>query len=262
MSPPEEMLRQTADQAVRDIVELDRQVACGEIGEADASTLRAGYETRAAQSLGALDAADPPAAPALPPAPRAWSLAYLLAGVVAVVAAVVLLPASLIDRPVGGFVTGNEAVQGGAPVLDASASVTDAQLEEVVAANPGVVGMRLALADRYVAQGDFGPAMRHYLDALRREPDNAEAHAHLGWLLLQIGQPQDASESVDRALTLDPSLDDALWFRANIALDGLDDPAAALASLAELGRRELSPAVRTQVEQLTATAQQRLGSAG
>lgn len=261
MSPPEEMLRQTADQAVRDIVELDRQVACGEISETDATTLRATYEARAAQAFGALDTADRPA-PAPPPAPRAWSLAYLLAGVVAVVATLVLLPASLIDRPVGGFVTGNEAVQGGAPVLDASATVTDAQLEEVVAANPGVVGMRLALADRYVAQGDFGPAMRHYLDVLRREPDNAEAHAHLGWLLLQIGQPQYASESVDRALALDPSLGDALWFRANIALDGLDDPAAALASLAELGRRELSPAVRAQVEQLTATAQQRLGSAG
>ncbi|MBW0108835.1 tetratricopeptide repeat protein [Pseudonocardia sp. KRD-182] len=261
MSPPEEILRQTADQAVRDIVELDRQVACGEIGEADASALRAGYEARAAQSLGALDVTDPPA-PAPLRAPRAWSLAYLLAGAVAVVAALVLLPASMIERPVGGFVTGNEAVQGGASALDPAATVTDAQLEEVVAANPGVVGMRLALADRYVAQGDFGPAMRHYLDALRREPDNAEAHAHLGWLLLQIGQPQDAAESVDRALALDPSLDDALWFRANIALDGLDDPAAALASLAELGRRELSPAVRTQVEQLTATAQQRLGSAG
>ncbi len=260
MSPPEEMLRQTAEQAVRDIIELDRQVACGEIDECDAGTLRAGYEARAAQSLGALESADPPA-PAPSPAPRAWSLAYLLAGVVAVVATLVLLPASLIDRPVGGFVTGNEAVQGGAPVLDASATVTDAQLEEVVAANPDVVGMRLALADRYVAQGDFGPAMRHYLDALRREPDNAEAHAHLGWLLLQIGRPQDASESVDQALAIDPSLDDALWFRANIALDGLDDPAAALASLAELGRRELTPAVREQVEQLTATAQQRVGSA-
>lgn len=261
MSTADELLRQTADQAVRDIVELDRQVACGEIGEADAATLRAGYEASAARSLGALDPAGPPA-PAPAPAPRAWSLAYLLAGVVAVVVALVLLPASLIDRPVGGYVTGNEAVQGGAPALDPSATVTDEQLEEVVAANPGVVGMRLALADRYVAQGDFGPAMRHYLDALRREPDNAEANAHLGWLLLQIGRPQDALESVDRALALDPSLDDALWFRANIALDGVDDPAAALVSLTELGRRELSPAVREQVDQLTETARQRLGETG
>ncbi len=261
MSIPDERLRQVADQAVRDIVELDRQVDCGEIDAADAGPLRAGYEARAAQSLGALGTADPPA-PARPPAPRAWSLAYLLAGVVAVVATLVLLPASLIDRPVGGFVTGNEAVQGAAPALDPSATVTDAQLEEVVAANPGVVGMRLALADRYVAQGDFGPAMRHYLDALRREPGNAEAHAHLGWLLLQIGRPQDGLESVDRALALDPSLDDALWFRANIALDGLDDPSSALVSLQELGGRELAPAVRAQVEGLAATAQQRLGSAG
>lgn len=45
---------------------------------------------------------------------------------------------------------------------------------------------------------------------------NADAMARLGWLLLQIGQPQEALRSVDEALAIKPSLDDARWFRANI----------------------------------------------
>jgi tetratricopeptide (TPR) repeat protein len=253
-------LREVADQAVRDLVELDAQVAAGEITAEAARPLRNRYEALAARALEALDShasTDDPA-PVRRKPPRAWTLAYVLAGVTALVAALVLLPASMIDRPAGGFVTGNEAVQqaGAAPPLDPSATVTDEQLEQVVAANPDVVGMRLALADRYVAEGEYGSAMRHYLEALRREPDNAEANAHLGWLLLQIDQPQEAMESVQKALTLDPSLDDALWFKANIQLYGLDDPSGAFTTLQELAGRDLSPEVRGQVDQLRATAEQ------
>jgi cytochrome c-type biogenesis protein CcmH/NrfG len=257
-------LRHLADQAVRDIVELDAQVAAGEISEADARPLRHRYESMAGRALEALDAlgTDGEAPPVARSRPRGWSLAYLLAGVVALVVAVVLLPTSVMQRPAGGFVTGNEAVQGAAPPLDPSATVTDEQLEQVVAANPDVVGMRLALADRYVAQGEYEPAMRHYLDVLRKEPGNVEALAHLGWLLLQIDQPDEALQAVDRALAIDPSLDDALWFKANILLYGRDDPAGALTVLGELAGRDLTPEVRAQVDQLTATAQQRAGGAG
>ncbi|OZM76389.1 tetratricopeptide repeat protein [Pseudonocardia sp. MH-G8] len=264
MTAREVQLRQLADQAVRDIVDLDAQVAAGEITEVDARPLRRRYETTAGRALEALDALDALGTDAEPPLmprsrPRGWSLAYLLAVVVALVAAVVLLPASLLERPAGGAVTGNEAVQGaaGAPPLDPSATVTDEQLEQVVAANPDVIGMRVALADRYVAQGEYEPAMRHYLDALRREPGNADALARLGWLLLQIDQPEEAMRSVEQALAIDPSLDEALWFKANIELYGVDDPTAALATLQELAGRDLPAEVRAQVDQLTATAEQR-----
>jgi tetratricopeptide (TPR) repeat protein len=266
VSSREGRLRQLADQAVRDIVELDGQVDAGDVPPEVAQPLRHRYESLAGRALEALDAdADADAADgpeplrAEPGRPRAWTLVYALAGVTALVAAVVLLPASVLDRPPGGFVTGNEAVQraDGAPPLDPSVAVSDEQLEQVVAANPDVVGMRLALADRYVAQGEYDRAMRHYLDALRREPGNAQALARLGWLLLQIDQPQPALESVQQALTIDPALDEALWFKANIQLHGLDDPDAALTTLQELSGRELTPEVRSQVEQLAATAEQR-----
>jgi tetratricopeptide (TPR) repeat protein len=265
VSSREGRLRQLADQAVRDIVELDAQVDAGEVPPEAAQPLRRRYESLAGRALEALDtdaAADTPEpARAEPGRPRTWTLVYALAGVAALVTAVVLLPASVLDRPPGGFVTGNEAVQGadGDPPLDPSVAVSDEQLEQVVAANPDVVGMRLALADRYVAQGGYDRAMRHYLDALRREPGNAQALARLGWLLLQIDQPQQALESVQQALTIDPGLDEALWFQANIQLYGLDDPAAALVTLQELSGHELTPEVRRQVEQLVATAEERHG---
>lgn len=273
MSIRELQLRQLADQAVRDIVELDEQVAAGEITDADARPLRRRYEGTAARALSALDARTPVPGqdelePARPLRPHGWVLVYAIVGVVAVLVTLVLLPASVIDRPVGGFVTGNEIGtdvgrdSGAAPPLDPSTPVTDEQLEEVVAANPDVVGMRLALADRYVGQGDYAAAMRHYLDALRREPDNAAGLTRLGWLLFQIDQPDDALASVQQALAIDPNLDEALWYRANIQLDGLDDPAGALTTLLVLKGRTLDPEIAAQVDELTAEAERRAAGTG
>lgn len=264
MTSDQARLRQVADQAVRDIVELEAQVSAGEIPAGVARPLRERYENLATQAWADLDAAPAERDNAgRAPRPGALSLAYAIAAGVALVAAVVLLPSSVLDRPAGGFVSGNEAVQqaGGTPTTDPSAAVSDSQLEQVVSANPTVTGMRLALADRYVAEKKFNPAMGHYLEALRREPDNAEALAHLGWLLLQVDQPQRALDSVQQALTISPSLDDALWFRANIQLD-LKDPTAALSTLRELSQRPLSPEVKDQVDQLIATTTQNAGGAG
>ncbi|MBN9098027.1 MULTISPECIES: cytochrome C biosynthesis protein [unclassified Pseudonocardia] len=263
---PRAQLHELADQAVRDIVELDAQVAAGEIPAAAAEPLRHRYEATADQALRALDAGagagHEPAAPVEPARPgrRAWTLAYSLAGVAVLVAGLVLLPDSVLTRPTGGFVTGNEVMTAsGAPPLDPTARITDTQLEQVVAANPGVVGMRLALADRYVAEGTYDPAMRHYLDALRREPRNAEGLAHLGWLLWLIRQEGPAWDSVNQALAVDPTQQDGLWFRAVIALDGRNDPATALATLAQLQRQTLAPEVAAQVQQLADTARGRAG---
>lgn len=258
MSRRQARLRQLADQAVRDIVELDAQVDAGEVAEDVARPLRRRYESLAGRALEALEAdgdggGEAESGKSGPGRPLPWMLAYALAGI-GLVAAIVLLPASVLERPAGGFVTGNEAVQGVAG--NPAATVSDDQLEQVVAANPEVVGMRLALADRYVAQGEYDRAVRHYLEALRREPRNADGLSGLGFLLLQIGQPQEALTAVDEALTIDPSLDRALWYKANIQLYGLNDAAAARGTLRELSTRDLTPQVREQVDQLLATAEQ------
>jgi Tfp pilus assembly protein PilF len=132
---------------------------------------------------------------------------------------------------------------------------TNEEMEDVVAQNPDVLDMRLALAHRYLDEADYLAAARHYLVALDRGPSNVEAQSHYGWLLMQAGEPDQAMEYVDRALAQDPREVEALWFKANIALYGLSDPAGALAVLEQLQRRtDIEPGTRSQVETLIAEA--------
>lgn len=267
-------LQELADQALRDLVELDRQVDDGEIPDTAAAGLRGRYRATAARALAALDTAQEPqepeeaeqatpAAPAKPRRSRARIAAYGLTAVAAVVAAAVLLPLSVAERPDGGFATGNElGASAPGPLSRAPAAISDAELEAVVEDSPGVIGMRLALAQRYADRGDYEGAAEHYAAVLRRDPGNAVAQAHFGWLLLQLGRPAEAMEWVDRALAAPQPPLEALWFRANIQLHGLDDPAGALATLERMRRRDLPPTVARQVDELAATAGQRQEEAG
>lgn len=248
--------REIADQALTDIVELEAQVVGGEIDADRARELRQRYEAVAAQALTAADSPDTPTA--RPPevrGPRTWTLAYVLAATVALVAALVLLPAAVVDRPPGGAATGIEPMAGGPsepPPIDPAAADNE-QLEQVVADNPDVVGMRLALADRYVATGDYGAAMRHYIEALNQRPDDADVHTRLAWLLLQIGQTRPALDNVDRALALRPDSAEAAWVRANILIDGTGDPRGGITVLEDLATRpDLPPQFRSRVEELLA----------
>ena len=265
-------LEQERDQALRDLVDLERQVADGELPADVAAGLRDRYERTAAAALTQLEVAAAGGTGA-EPAPdrtswRARWAAYGLALAVAVFAAVVLLPVYLGERPTGGAVSGNEALgsppaaegQGDAP-RDLS-TVTNEEMEVVVTENPEVTGMRLALAHRYLDDADYLAAARHYLVALDQEPRSVEAQAHYGWLLMQLDEPAQAMEFVEGALAQDPRAEEALWFAANIALYGLSDPARAVAALELLQEKpELAPEVRTQVEALIAEARSQ-GSSG
>jgi tetratricopeptide (TPR) repeat protein len=269
MTVDRDLLQQQRDQALHDLLDLERQVEDGEIGAAAAVGMRRRYQAAAAAAMAALadspEVANEPDAHLLVARPTrrrryALTAAYALAAVTATFAAAVLLPRFTNDRPPGGVVSGNEVTAAAGQTMPGRdpSTLSDAELEAVVAANPGVVGMRLALADRYVAEGAYDRAVRHYTQALTLQPGNPEAPAHFGWLLLQIGQPQPAIQFVNRALAIDPTLLDALWFKANIQLLGLADPGAALATLDQMRQRpDLTPQVRGQVDELTATARQR-----
>ena len=284
MTPDRQRLEQERDQALRDLVDLDRQVAAGELPSAVADRLRDGYERTAASAIALLTRAEGHDAPPPKQAPdavvdaeaaedgpaeladdaqpsktgraaRARGALYGLALMAAVFAAAVLLPDSLGDRVAGGAVSGNE-VFGTAGPQDAPATprdlstVTDAEMEQVIEQNPEVVGMRLALAHRYLDSGDYLASAGHYVVALRQEPRNVEALSHYGWLLLQLDDPKQAMKYVDRALAQDPQQVEALWFKANIALHGLADPATAITVLEQMQGQELPADVRGQVDQL------------
>lgn len=193
--------------------------------------------------------------PARPAARRSRGrrLAYATTALAAVGTAAVLLPQSVGERTAGGFVTGNEVTR---PAADRP--MPTAELASAVEANPDAVGLRLILADRYAAAGEYGPASGHYSEALRRDPGNVQAQLRFGRLLHQLGRPADALRHVDRALATDPGLREARWARASIQLHGLHDPAAALRTLQPLRQRQDLPAAfRDRVEQLAATARQR-----
>lgn len=268
MSSERELLEQQRDQALTDLVDLERQVAEREIPDTTAEKLRRQYEVAAARAIEALETQpvdQPKATPQTSRRSRGRLAVYLLTTAAAVFAAVVLLPQYVAERPDGGSVTGNEVVQAASDSGSASppppprdlSMVTEAEMEGVIAANPEVLGMRLALADRYLQKGRYDKAAEHYGVALKQDPGNPDVQAQSGWLLFKMGNPGAALRFVDQALMIAPGFQDALWYKANILLDGRKDIDAALRILRELATRsDLTADRRQQVDQLMAAARQ------
>ena len=243
-------LEERRDLALRDLIEVEEQLRRGELDEDHAERLRADYEAEAAAALRALEAPVelPDDTSSSSSGSRALGLARPMTAVVATLAAagvaIAVLPGALSNRPDGGFVTGNEAT--GEGDLD---EVTDAEMEAVVAENPDIVPMRLRLAHRYLDQGDYEAAFRHYRAVLDRE-DDPEAMSHLGWVLFNQGEPELAEQLIEASLDREPAEPEALWFLANVRLLGTDDPAGALAPLNQLVERsDLADEDREAVEE-------------
>jgi tetratricopeptide (TPR) repeat protein len=93
---------------------------------------------------------------------------------------------------------------------------------------PNDLAARLDLAHRYLDAGRIEEALDEYAVALELDPDDAEAHAHIGLILYASHQPEEALASVDRALETAPGYPEALFIRGAILLRGLDRPAEAI----------------------------------
>lgn len=222
-------LEEQRDLRLRDLLELDARLAAGELTPEDAARLRARDERAALEAMAALDEfadveTDPPATDTPPARSRRRRLGTL-AGVLVLLAAVGgTLAGAITDRPMGGFVTGNE-LSATDEMPPARADVPIEALEEVVAANPEVVGMRLALADRLFAEGRYAEAGEHYLEVLQREPE-PRVMARLAWLAAGDGNVEVAIQLADVALELAPEEPEALWVRADLAVAAGDDDRA------------------------------------
>ena len=252
--------REQHDQALRDLVELDEQVAAGELPAARAAVLRGHYEAEAATALAALDvlaASDESPSRAVTtgedPAtaqddtvpsqdatrPPWWRDSRRLTAVVGGVAVVVLLVVgvtrSVQPRPPGGFVTGNEAAGASGAGRDLS-EVTIEEMAEVVQDNPDVVPMRLALAHRYLDDGQYDRAVDHYMQVLERQ-DDPEAMSHLGWLMYLDDKLDLAVPLLEESLDRRPTDPEAQWFMANVRLYGQRRPDQALRLLEQLLNR-------------------------
>jgi cytochrome c-type biogenesis protein CcmH/NrfF len=270
-----ELLRERLAQAEQDLVELGAQVAAGEVDETTAAALGERYRAETAEARTAL--ADLDGQDSIPPAtvaPRGPAGRRVLAGAVLGVAALVgvglAVKGALVPRPADGYVTGVDVADaaagstgaGGAAPADGRdlSKVSDAELEAVVAANPEVTGMRLALAHRYFDRGDYRRAMGHYRLVLERER-NPVALSHVGWIAFIVGRRPDlAARLLDESLRRSPNDPEALWFLGNVQLSGLNDARAAVATLSRLERLPgLSATERDKVAELVRTARSKEG---
>lgn len=147
-----------------------------------------------------------------------------------------------------------------APVVAASVpttnqldAVTDEQMEEQIAKTPNVIGMRLALVERYLDEGKIEDALRHTQVAIESPGTDQElekAYRLHGWVLALMGSPTLGADYLRAALTLSPDDRDALYFLARVELSGLRDLDAAQAALDQLRATDLDDAQRAHLDAL------------
>lgn len=208
-----------------DLAELDVQEAAGELGATEAARLRQSY--LAEQKV--LAAAEPAVAAA---STRSRGRTLVGAGILVVgaIALTIAVVVTVRDRAPGDLITGGIANQEEGRDLS---TVTNEEMEAVVAANPDVVPMRLALAGRYFDGGNFSDAVRHYLEVLDRE-QHPEALANVGWMAYLNGEIETGLAFVERSLAITDALPQAHWYVANIRYLGMQDANGAVVPLETL----------------------------
>ena len=115
--------------------------------------------------------------------------------------------------------------------------VTNEEMEEVVAANPEVVPMRLALVERYLDAGEIGRAHGHAQEALERATtpaDRARSLRYVGWTIALLGRPADGETVLRESLAVEPDHPDSLWFLARVLFEGEARPADAVPLLEQI----------------------------
>jgi len=223
------------DFLARSLLDLDRELAAGDLDPSDHAALRADYVRRTAEVLRAIEQRRPAVAP--PSRVRSpWRRA--------VVAAVVLLAAiasGVVVARTAGTRTSTAGLTG-----DVRASSRQQLLECSELAATAVRGSAGTLLD----------AVRCYDGVLAAQPSNAEALAYRGWLLVRTGDERLAAEgrrNIEAAVAADPGYADArafhtiVLFRAGeldaartelAALEALDPPPLMLQLLDGFGVRE------------------------
>lgn len=217
---------------LRSLADLEEAHASGVLEDADYRRLRGDTESRIARLLRAIDgrrsvrpavatdggavaleveAPDRPGRTTgrVPP----WAVAILLASTVLAVAVTGLL---------------REAEPAAVESAPATSDDPFAFFEQRVRDHPNDLAARLDLAHRYLDANRVEEALEEYAVALELDPDDAEAHAHIGLILYASHQPEEALASVDRALETAPGYPEALFIRGAILLRGLDRPAEAI----------------------------------
>ncbi len=236
-----------------ELADIDRQLAEGDIDEHTAQTLRTRYVAELDELISSREST--PTNGASEPDHHGWLTKRALAGIAVVGVAVVGIAVFAVMSLTGSQGSGAEGLAGdvlsGDGVRDLS-TVSDEEMEAVVAENPDVVPMRLALARRYFEAGAFDKALDHYFEVLDRE-QHPEALANVGWMTYLSGYPDLAVGYVEAALERDPTFLTARWYLGNIYVT-LERDDEAIVMLTMVAEDDQTPAgVRDTALQLIAT---------
>jgi cytochrome c-type biogenesis protein CcmH/NrfG len=248
---------------LRQLRDLDDDLAAGKLTQADHVRLRGPVEREAAAVLGrktqgpaggaraVTSGTRPGSATADPPqgrdtaGARRWRRRTVtllaLAGAAASIA--FLLSNAVSSRTPRQAITGDSVPGASAAAGSASSSApaspsghrspTPGQLAAVAAAeaqvkqNPKDVSTHLALAEAYASAGAGQLAAVEYLAVTRLDPANAVANTNLALLAFEVGRAAQGKAMVDRVLAVNPNYPEALYVLGLINLMGLRRPKAA-----------------------------------
>lgn len=223
-----------------ELSEVDAQINAGELDEQAGREIRSRYEAELVTLEASIAASERSAAAAEPSTAEVGARRRLsgraLVGVALVSVAMAVIGVFAVQSVGERRFVGADGIVGdvvraeGQPDL---ADISNEQMEEVVAANPDVVPMRLALARRYFEAGEFDLALDHYFEVLNRE-QSPEALANVGWMTYLSGRPDVAASYVEAAMERQPESLAAQWYLGNIyvSLERFDEAAFLLTRVA------------------------------
>jgi tetratricopeptide (TPR) repeat protein len=223
---PSAMVDQSQPRALlRQLRDLDDDLASGKVADADHRRLRGVLERQAADALHIAPAADPRSRTgAARPSKARWVRRGVGLGMAAAVAVGVsmLLVSAAQERVPGSLATG-EAAGGEAAGELAAVEAAVARVTE----DPQQVSAHLDLARAYANADQPQLATVEYLAAIRLDPENAEANTALALVAFTSGSAEQAEALADKALETNPGYPEALYVRGLIRAMGLNHPDAA-----------------------------------
>jgi cytochrome c-type biogenesis protein CcmI len=235
MEPLADPLEDERDLLLTNLRDLESEHAAGSLADEEYHALRHETERRAVAVLRAIDARSGGAGEGLgmlrdaispnghhPEGDRrrVSTRAAVLGGLAVAAVVAVLLAAAIAPRDSSQTITGDSGIGG--------PSVTSlAYFKQRVQRHPKDVAARLDLAQRYRDAGMTGQAALQYTEALRLDPDNAEARTGMAFVLFDTGHSREALAEVNQALMVDAAYPEALYEKGLILLRGLERPADA-----------------------------------
>ena len=270
-----ERLEERRNQVVRDLDELAEQVEDGQVEPETAERLRGVFAQELAEIENEL--ADLPDLPDLAGLPvsepddgevtesvRGFSLRGVMSAalILAVLTALIVWAGSRPGTDEAGAEGSSSVVIVDGGEINIATMTTD-ELEDTLADFPASVAVRLALADRHLAEGDQQGALEHYLAVATGEAspkEKSRALARVGYLSYATGQYGPARESLLESLDLNRDNTEAMLYLGYVLLNGFDDAAGSIPYFEKvLADTGMPPEIIDAVNEKLAEARERQG---